>query len=91
MRHFQRHARKDRRLTLAPALVAALEPVPAPRAIGSMRLLGIENETLPLLGERVHARAVCKRVGRLGATVQHHNEREPLFRITRRDVELVRA
>src|SRR6266550_8603500 len=87
--HFERHARKDRRLTLAPALIAALEPVPAPRTIGSMRLLGIENETLPLLGERVHAGAVCKVIGCLRATVQHDNEREPLFGVTRWDIELV--
>src|SRR5882762_3250820 len=89
MHDFARHAGEDCRLALVPALVAAFEPVPAPRTIGSMRLLRIEYETLPLLGERVHAGAACKVIGCLRATVQHYNEREPLFRVTRRDIELV--
>src|SRR5438132_6603277 len=89
MHDFARHAGEDCRLALVPALVPAFEPVPAPRTIGSMRLLGIENETLPLLGERVHAGATCKVIGCLRATVQHYNEREPLFRVTCRDIELV--
>jgi hypothetical protein len=86
---FARHAGEDCGLTLLSALVAALEPVPAPRTIGGMRLLGIENETLPLLGERVHAGAVGKIIGCLRAPVQHHNERERLPCVTRRDIELV--
>src|SRR6267143_344718 len=89
MRDFARHAGEDCRLALVSTLVAALEPVPAPRTIGSMRLLGIENEALPLLGERVHAGAVRKVIGCLRATVQHDDEREPLFGVTRRDIELV--
>src|SRR5258708_11420043 len=89
MHDFARHAGEDCRLAVVPTLVAALEPVPAPRTIGSMRLLGIENETLPLLGERIHAGAVCKVIGCLRATVQHDNEREPLLGVTRRDIDLV--
>src|SRR5208283_2320379 len=89
MHDFSCHTSKDCRFAFVSALVAALEPVPAPRTTGSMCLLGIENETLPLLGERVHAGAVCKNNGCLVTTVQHDNEREPLFRVTRRDIELV--
>ena len=88
---FARHAGEDCRLALVSALVAALKPVPAPRTVGSTGLLGIENKTLPLLGERVHTGAVCKVVGCLRATVQHHNKGERLSRVGRRDVELVGA
>src|SRR5678810_175862 len=77
-----RHACKDCRLTLISALIAALEPVPAPRTVGRVRLLGIENKAMPLLGERVHSCAVCKVVGRLRATMQHHKKGKRLPGVT---------
>src|SRR5438132_14004432 len=48
MHDFARHAREACGLALVWALVAAVEPVPPLRTVGSMRLLGREHETRPL-------------------------------------------
>ena len=81
----------QRRLALIALLVARAEPVPALGGIGGLRLGRIGDEETQLLGEIVHPRAGGEIVGRLGAAVQHHHERQRLVRAAARDVELVGA
>jgi hypothetical protein len=50
-------ARDQGRLAAIPFLVAGTKPIPALRLIGSARLLGIDNEAIPLFGQEIHAGA----------------------------------
>ena len=72
-------------------LVAGAEPVPAFLRIGSLGLAGIDDQAAMLLGERVHPRAGGEVVGRLGAAVQHDDQRHRLAAMGAGDVELVAA
>ena len=54
-----------------------------------MRLRRIGDEKRLLLRQLVHPRAGGKVVGRLGAAVQHHDERQRLSGVAARNVELV--
>jgi hypothetical protein len=54
------------------------EPIPARRSIGGCGLFGVRNEEDAFLGDRVHACAGGEDVSRLGATVQHDDQRERL-------------
>ena len=80
---------------LAPAalLVARVEPVPALLGVGGGRLRRVGDEEAVLLGERVHLGAGGEVVGRLGAAVQHDQQRRRLLPVAERarDVELVGA
>ena len=86
-----RDARDQRGLALAMLLVARAEPVPALRGVGGGGLGRIGDETGVLLGERIHPRAGGEVVGRLGAAVQHDDQRDRLATIAAGDVELVVA
>src|SRR5215212_4789969 len=57
--------------------------------IGRRGLRRVGDQEDLLLGERVHLCASCKVVWRLGAAVQHHDERDELTPISAWDVELV--
>ena len=62
---------------LAPVapLVGGAEPVPAALHVRRRVLRRIDDEAGALLGERVHPRAGREVVGRLGAAVQHDDQR----------------
>ena len=81
----------QRGLARVALLVARAEPVPALRRVRGRRLRRIDDETGVLFGERVHARAGGEVVGRLGAAVQHDDQRQRLPAIAAGDVELVGA
>jgi hypothetical protein len=87
-----RDARDQRRLPLAPVLVALAEPVPALLHVRRSGLPGIDHQAGVFLGRLVHARARGEVVGRLGATVQHDDEGHgPAGAVAARHVELVGA
>ena len=81
----------QRGLALIALLVAGAEPVPALLGVGRLRLARIDDQAAMLLGERVHPRAGGEVVGRLGAAVQHDDQRHRLAAIGAGDVELVAA
>src|SRR6202023_3451667 len=81
----------QRGFALATLLVTRIEPVPALRGVSGSGLRRIGDEAGMLFGECVHARAGGKVVRRLGATVQHNDQREGLPAITAGNVELVGA
>jgi hypothetical protein len=82
-------ARDQRRFATVALLIAGIEPVPAPLRIGRLRLRRIGDQAAVLLGERVHPRAGGEVVGRLGAAVQHDDQRRRITPTGARDVELV--
>ena len=86
-----RDARDQRGLALAVLLVARAEPVPAFRGVGGGGLGRIGDEAGVLLGARIHPRAGGEVVRRLGAAVQHDDQRDRLPAIAAGDVELVVA
>ena len=61
---------------MAALLFAAVEPVPASRRVGRCGLRRIGDEERVLLGAVVHPCAGREIIGRLGAAVQHHHERQ---------------
>jgi len=81
--------RDDRRLSLIPTLVAWLEPVPALRNVGGLRLRGIDDHARALLRQGVHARADREVIGRLRTAVQHHDQRQWLASVRAGNEELV--
>ena len=64
------------RLAAVALLVVRVEPVPALRGVGRAGLRRPGDQAAVLLGERVHARAGGEVVRRLGAAVQHHDQRQ---------------
>src|SRR5688500_91216 len=64
-------ARDKRGLTSASLLIGKAKPVPALRLICSGGLSGIDHETVLFLRDKVHPRACCEIVRRLGTTVKH--------------------
>ncbi len=83
--HLARHVRDDRRLALISPLMGGNEPIPASSLIGRFRLRGIQHEKALLLGERIHARAEREIIGILQAAVQHHQKRQRLALVARRN------
>ncbi len=75
---------------IAPLIVRA-EPVPALLRVGRGGLRRVRHEKAVLLRERVHSRTGGEVVGRLGAAVQHHDERKPFAGPVGGKVELVGA
>ena len=85
------NAGDQRGLALAALLVARAKPVPALGGIGGRRLGGISNQAGVLFAERIHTGAGREVVGRLGAAMQHDDQRQRLSAIAARYVELVGA
>src|SRR5947207_10366163 len=79
----------QRRLALAPDLIARTKPVPALGDVGGSRLLRIDDKAVVFLGAQVHPRARGKVVGRLGAAVQHDDQRQRLAAILARNIEFI--
>ena len=72
-------------------LVGLAEPVPAFLHVRRAGLAGIGHEAGVLLGRQVHPRAGGEVVGRLGAAVQHDDQRHRLPMVAAGHVELVGA
>ena len=89
--HFPGDAGDQRGLAAAAPLVARVEPVPALLGVGGGGLPRIGDQQPLVLRERVHARAGGEVVRRLGAAVEHDQQRRRLPAIGARDVELVGA
>ena len=87
--HHPRDTGDQRRFTVATLLVARPEPIPARRSIGGCGLFRVRNEEGAFLGDRVHACAGGEDVSRLGATVQHDDQRERLPLIGVRHIQFV--
>ena len=84
-------ARDQRRLALTAPLVGRAKPIPALRRVRVAGLCGIDHEAGLFFGDQVHARPGGEIVRRLGAAVQHDDQRERLPLIAAGDVELVGA
>ena len=71
-----RDARDKGGFTSIPLLVAGAKPVPTLRRVRMARLDGIGHKTGLFLGDQIYARPSGEIVGRLGASVQHNDQRE---------------
>ena len=94
--HVARHGGQQSGFTSSSLLVVVLEPVPATRSIGLLRLRGIKHVEAALACRFVHAGAGRKVVRILGAAVQHDYQRKrPAATVTanftRWDIQLVVA
>ncbi len=86
-----RHFGEQARFAAVAMLVGRCEPVPALRVVRARRLGRVQDQETALLGDLVHARTGREIVRRLGAAVQHHDQRKRTFRRPARHEELVGA
>ena len=86
-----RDAGDQRRFALVALLVDGIEPVPAARTVGTLRLRRIDDKTFLFFGQRIHLRAGGEIVGILRAAVQHHDQRHGLAVIAAGDIQFVGA
>jgi hypothetical protein len=89
--HLPRDAGDQRGLAAAAPLIGGVEPVPAALRIRRRRLPGIGDEQPVLLGQRVHPRASGEILRRLGAAMQHDQQRPRTGGQSSRHVEPVVA
>jgi hypothetical protein len=86
-----RNPSDQRRLSFATLLVGRTKPVPAFRLIGFATLSGINYEATLRFCAEIHARPGREIIRRLGATVEHDDQRKRLSIVTAWDEKLVRA
>ena len=86
------NARDQSGLSAIPLLITGTKPIPALLGVGRRRLGRIGDQEDLLLRQRVHSCAGRKIVRRLGASVQHDDERDRLTGPkAARDIKLVGA
>ena len=91
LHHRARHARQNGRLTATTLLVVVLEPVPAARRVGALRLRRVEHKKALFQRRLVHAGPGGEIVGVLRAAMQHDDQGQGARGRRRGDVELVIA